>query len=414
MPNYVGMSLAGLLRRDVFSKGVFRKGKLAVLCAVDLVSQFLCQYGLAVAGSSLYIIIYSSCTIWIALLSRIVIRRRLSAGQWTGCCVVVCGLAVTGGNLASSLSDKSDGEIALGATMILVGSISHAYTWVLVELLLKDPHPIQPEAVSTVMGLAGALTFSLWQLVWTLPRADELVFHVIEAHGGSREAIVGAYLLLTLVSLVHAVTFYHLVGRMGAVTAGVLKGCQAIAVFVGAHVLFCGTQASQCFSPAKACSLVLVLAGTSTYALSRGREQLAPPDLEAAEAAAKEAAGYEGGGEEPFGCCGGCCCGGCCCCASEAEDGYVEEGSPANGSTAVYHQFTATAPSMNEIPSPTMLRRSLSHTLEQAVAVQMGQGGDGQATRAALSQAESAFDQEDAVVRANALLERARRRSGAA
>ena len=69
---------------------------------------------------------------------------------------------------------------------------------------------------------------------------------------------------------------------------------------------------------------------------------------------------------------------------------------------------------MNEIPSPTMLRRSLSLTLEQAVAVQMGQGGDGQATRAALSQAESAFDQEDAVMRANALLERARRRSGAA
>ena len=32
--------------------------------------------------------------------------------------------------------------------------------------------------------------------------------------------------MLTLASLVHAVTFYHLVGHMGAVTAGVMKGCQ--------------------------------------------------------------------------------------------------------------------------------------------------------------------------------------------
>ena len=59
LPNYIGMACAGLLRPNVFSTGVFRTRRLLVLCAIDVFSQLLCQYGLTLAGSSLYIIIYS-------------------------------------------------------------------------------------------------------------------------------------------------------------------------------------------------------------------------------------------------------------------------------------------------------------------------------------------------------------------
>ena len=129
------MSLAGLLRLDSLFKGTTRPRPLAALCAIDIVSQGLCQYGLAVAGSSLYIVIYSSCTMWIAIESRVIIGRRLASFQWIGCAIVVLGLAVTGGDMASSLA-RGGLEVALGASMILVGSISHALTWVLVELTL--------------------------------------------------------------------------------------------------------------------------------------------------------------------------------------------------------------------------------------------------------------------------------------
>ena len=127
------------------------------------------------------------------------------------------------------------------------------------------------------MGFAGVATFGLWQLLYTVPRAQALVFDQIAAHGGDTAAIGRAYLVLTLASLVHAVTFYHLVGHMGAVTAGVMKGCQAVAVFVASDYLFCAAQASQCFSTAKAWSLVLVVLGTTTYALS-GRAPPAPEE----------------------------------------------------------------------------------------------------------------------------------------
>ena len=271
LPNYIGMSLAGLLRADVFSKGTLRRAKMLKLCAVDVVSQFLCQYGLSVAGSSLYIIVYSSCTMWIAVLSRCILKRKLLSAQWAGCGIVVGGLAITGGNLAATLGEKSDTEIALGAAMILFGSVSHAYTWVLVEVLLnEDSDPILPEAVSAIMGFAGVAVFATWQLVYTLPRAGELVFGQIASHGGNNATITLAYALLTVASLVHAVTFYHLVGGLGAVTAGILKGLQAVAVFIGSHVLFCSVQPSQCFSVPKAWSLVLVVCGTTLYALSKG------------------------------------------------------------------------------------------------------------------------------------------------
>ena len=58
---------------------------------------------------------------------------------------------------------------------------------------------------------------------------------------------------------------------MGCVTAGVMKGCQAVAVFVASHFLYCSIQSSQCFSMPKAWSLVLVVVGTTAYALGSRR-----------------------------------------------------------------------------------------------------------------------------------------------
>ncbi|KAL1504715.1 hypothetical protein AB1Y20_008494 [Prymnesium parvum] len=136
-------------------------------------------------------------------------------------------------------------------------------------MLKHESDPVLPEALSAVMGFAGVGTFGMWQIVYTWPRADSLIFDPIMVHGGNTGTILTVYLVLTVASLVHAVTFYYLVGQMGCVTAGVMKGCQAVAVFVCSHFLFCQIQASQCFSTPKAWSLALVVAGTTVYVLSR-------------------------------------------------------------------------------------------------------------------------------------------------
>jgi len=57
------------------------------------------------------------------------------------------------------------------------------------------------------------------------------------------------------------------------------------------------------------------------------------------------------------------------------------------------------------IPHPAVLRRSLTEGLHSVARI------DGPAARAAVDMADSAFDREEAVIRAKALLERARRAS---
>ena len=56
------------------------------------------------------------------------------------------------------------------------------------------------------------------------------------------------------------------------------------------HLLFCASQASQCFSVPKAWSLVLVLAGTTLYGLSTSsaNREVAPEDYWRYKEAAKD------------------------------------------------------------------------------------------------------------------------------
>ena len=130
--------------------------------------------------------------VWIAILSRAILGRKLVAAQWVGCCTVVGGLTITGGNLAIS----TDASITLGGLLILCGSVSHASTWVICELELRQPDPVLPEALSAVMGIVGVLTFSLWQLAYTWPRADELISRQIASHGGQIATIVAGVVRL--------------------------------------------------------------------------------------------------------------------------------------------------------------------------------------------------------------------------
>jgi len=67
-------------------------------------------------------------------------------------------------------------------------------------------------------------------------------------------------------NFVHAATFFFLLTWIGAVSAGVMKGVQAAAVFCLAHLLYCQQDQSQCFTYLKATSLVVVITGVMGYA----------------------------------------------------------------------------------------------------------------------------------------------------
>ena len=88
-------------------------------------------------------------------------------------------------------------------------------------------------------------------------------------------SLVGALFLLVLFAFcnwVHSITFYKTLVYFpgGATSAGVMKGLQAVLVFVFTDFAFCGKTGGQdlCFTNSKCVSLVLVVIGVVAYGTS--------------------------------------------------------------------------------------------------------------------------------------------------
>ena len=110
---------------------------MAILAGIDILSQGLCLIGLVYAGSSIYIIVYSSTTIWAAVWSYFLLQKYLNIRQWLSVVVVVAGLGITALDTKSSGNGNGSGGVGdavVGIVMILLGSFTHALTWVLIEL----------------------------------------------------------------------------------------------------------------------------------------------------------------------------------------------------------------------------------------------------------------------------------------
>ena len=279
---------------------------MAILAGIDILSQGLCLIGLVYAGSSIYIIVYSSTTIWAAVWSYFLLQKYLNIRQWLSVVVVVAGLGITALDTKSSGNGSGSGGVGdavVGIVMILLGSFTHALTWVLIEKWTSQkkcqaesaseresrsgtvsgtrvsewhsgseekspPSVAAPELVCSLMGIFGCVFYSIWQVVYTIPRWDELVTAPIAAKGGNEWHICIAFMLLAFMGFLHAVSFYHLLGHVGSVATGVLKGVQSVAVLVLSHEAFCAIESSQCFNVYKGVSLVVVLSGVYFYSVS--------------------------------------------------------------------------------------------------------------------------------------------------
>lgn len=263
-PNYAIMTLTicGDWRRR--SVGTVRWRGVAAATVVDAVSQGANYTGLVLAGSSTYILIYASVTVWVAVFSRLALGRRQSRLKWLGCALVSGGVAITG---ARAGARGSGTDVALGAALVAAGSVGHSGAYVLMEwntAVAKDP--IAPARLASLMGCGGALLYGVYEVAYVAPRWGALVTESVRDAGGNGRAIALAYAALTVAFWVHAYAFYALMTRLGATAAGVYKGLQAAGVLVASHALFCSpAQPAQCFDATKAASFVVIAAGVSLF-----------------------------------------------------------------------------------------------------------------------------------------------------
>ena len=138
-------------------------------------------------------------------------------------------------------------------------------------------HRLSVRQNCAIQGIVASLVFLLWQIVYTLPRFDEKIWEPMQTAGTTASHAFVILILFGLSNTVHSITFFHTLRHYpgGATSAGVMKGLQAVLVFVFTHLAYCGRSGGEemCFTYEKFLSLITVTSGVIGYGIVTQRRQ---------------------------------------------------------------------------------------------------------------------------------------------
>jgi drug/metabolite transporter (DMT)-like permease len=239
----------------------------------DICSQTLNYTGASLAGPTIFAIVYSSVTVWTAVFSQLLLGRTMNRWQWLSVVVVFGGLTLT-----ATDSAKLGGEVLHGLLLVVVGSIMHALTYVMLEgIMTVGDQKLSIPQNCAVQGMVAATCFFLWQVVYTIPRWETLIGDPMQEAGTTVWMALGILVLFAGTNLIHAMTFLHTLKWFegGATSAGVMKGLQAVFVFVATHFLYCGRSGGEemCFTRGKFLSLITVAGGVTAYGVATSNRE---------------------------------------------------------------------------------------------------------------------------------------------
>merc|ERR1711907_807385 len=106
--------------------------RVGCVALVDIVAQTINYAGSTMAGPTIFAIVYSSVTVWCALLSRVVLGRTMTRSQWASVAVVFAGLGATG-----LRSLELGPNVVRGTILVGFGSALHALMYVLSEAVMN-------------------------------------------------------------------------------------------------------------------------------------------------------------------------------------------------------------------------------------------------------------------------------------
>jgi drug/metabolite transporter (DMT)-like permease len=280
--------------------------KASMVAIFDIIAQTFNYTGASDAGATIFAMIYSSVTIWTALFSRCLLQRKITYVQCLAILIVFGGLCIT------SLDSISLGpDVVRGTIYILIGSCMHGATYVFSEAIMMTSHGQPQDTTSTnnivtnivtpnkdndahycdrppsppstrhrltytensgIQGMVACIGLLIWQIIYTIPRWDELIRQPTLRAGTTLLQAIGILLAFSLANLFHSVSFYYTVAHYpgGATSAGIMKGLQAVLVFIAAHYIYCNrnnnnNDTTMCFTTTKFISLITVVGGVVTF-----------------------------------------------------------------------------------------------------------------------------------------------------
>lgn len=274
VPYFAGMAAVGFLYLCIPSRRWchYKVHKSCGIALIDITSQTLNYTGNNMAGSGIFSVIYASVSIWCAVLSWMIGLRKLNLQQWLTILVVFGGLAVSAAN-----SIKSGNQIAIGALLLLVGSFLHAVMYVLSEFISVrggEFEKIPPHIHCSTMAIVETSLLICWQFIYTIPHWDEAITEPMEQEGTTWKQGISIFAAIAFANWLHSATFFYLLKWLGAVSSAVLKGLQAVLVFVMANYIFCDDHKEQCFDTWKWISLCIVIVGVLAYAAATSKSRV--------------------------------------------------------------------------------------------------------------------------------------------
>ena len=113
--------------------------RILIATAFDFTSGCLLTTGLLMLGGGIWVVIYSSTTVWTALFACCT-GQRLAPGRWAGVLLVSGGMVLSAsGNFADAAGDvTATVSLALGCASTLAGTMLHAAMFVYSELSIKQ------------------------------------------------------------------------------------------------------------------------------------------------------------------------------------------------------------------------------------------------------------------------------------
>lgn len=267
IPNSMGMALLMAIptRKSYYSRraSLYKFPKeIVVMSLIDVTATTLTLFGQLMIGSGLYIIVYSSLTIWSAIGSLLLLKRRMTWLMWMGVVVVTIGLMISGAGAFTTFGPSK----LIGMAVTLVGTILHSGVyWVSEYFCLHKEHPIHSTFLAGYMGIFGVSIFLSYVTGYTIPRWEALFVHPMESSGGEYWKIFATYLLLILIDWAHLYAQFTAVVSVGSVVVGINKAISSIGVFILSHFIFCKVDSSECIDLFKILSLCFVISGVILY-----------------------------------------------------------------------------------------------------------------------------------------------------
>eukprot|EP01047_Picozoa_sp_COSAG01_P053596 COSAG01_NODE_5762_length_4048_cov_3.069385_1_plen_487_part_00 len=274
---------------DVYGNEVFRNGvcffTVLPIALADIGDKYFMAFALTHAGPGLYIVIFSSLTVFTALIRYFFLKRQLLPIQWLAICVINLGLGLTSLNAEFK---KFSWELAGGIAASLACAFADAIFYVLCErALTKLPQTQRPSEndICTVHGLIGAVLTAMYISIYSLAgrwgtwvegyKNDTMTRSKGQYEGGSDSLVAILWVVIGVIYWLHYLTFYYCTGLASSVASGVNKSAQATLVFVGSHLLFCHpndyndhtASKTECLTYERAACCAIVISGVLLYSV---------------------------------------------------------------------------------------------------------------------------------------------------